>query len=260
MLREATEQEKRERDALTHAEWAGGLTVPQFCEREMRLRAHPWSAGAMTTWVWTCEAGSILSSCETFRMRSAAAGRFGHAYAVASVFTEPRLRGRGYAAKMMAALVERLREIDRWAHASILFSDVGPKLYARAGYAPRAAVDRIWLSEEGDPHEGVEPLSERDVPEAMRAIRPPCGAFQVLATAPQIDWHLERERIYSELLHRPRPPLCGARAGASTALWAAVFKQNELHVLLFDARTPGEANRLVRSATRAAHRVNTHTA
>src|SRR4051812_33318121 len=95
------EEMKRDRDRQTHAEWGKALTVEQYLEREQRLRSHPWSRATMTTWFWVDHNGAVLASCETFRMNSSVDGSAGHSYAVASVFTEPSLRGRGHAGRMM---------------------------------------------------------------------------------------------------------------------------------------------------------------
>ena len=57
----------------------------------------------MTTWLYVDE-GQVLSSCETFRMDSFLDGVRGSSFGVASVYTEPALRGRGYAGEMMQVL------------------------------------------------------------------------------------------------------------------------------------------------------------
>lgn len=252
-LVEATEAQKLARDPLTHPEWGAKLTVPQYLERERRLREHPWAAGGMTTWLWTGEGGEILASCETYRMHSRVrGGAHGVTFGVASVFTAPELRGRGHCTRMMQALIPRLRR-EKDAQASILFSDVGAGLYGRAGYAVRPGADRVFDPLEGDPAEGVDALiSETDVPSALARIVPPEDSFVVWPSAAQLDWHLERERIYSELLSTARPRVAGARAGAATAFWSGQLKDRRLWVLLLDARSADEAIALLRSARRVA--------
>jgi hypothetical protein len=252
-LVEATEAQKRERDPLTHPEWGTQLTVDQYLERERRLREHPWAARGMTTWMWTGEGGEILASCETYRMRSRLRGAGeGVTFGVASVFTEPALRRRGHCTRMMQALVARLRR-EPDVHASILFSDVGAPLYARAGYVARPGLDRVFDPLEGDPAEGVDALlGERDLGREMGRVYPPDDAFVIWPSAEQLDWHLERERIYSELLAVPRPSVAGARVGRSAAFWSGVLKDRRLVVLLLDARSAEEAIALVRAARRVA--------
>jgi hypothetical protein len=67
-----------------------------------------------------------------------------------------------------------------------------------------------------------------------------------------VDWHLERERIFTELLGRTRPPACGARSGPGVILWAADPRENQLTVLLLHA-PEARAEALVTCARRAAH-------
>src|SRR5919197_5263706 len=151
-------------------------------------------------------------------------------FGVASVFTEPALRGRGHCTRMMQALVAKLRQEPR-AHASILFSDVGAALYGRAGYLTRLGVDRVFDPLEGDPAEDVDALfGEAEVASELGRVERPDDPFVVWPSPEQLDWHLERERIYSEMLSVPRPSVCGARAGRAVAFWAGVLKDRRLVV------------------------------
>lgn len=269
-LFEATGDDKRARDVLCHAEWGTRLTVPQFVAREERLRAHPWAEREMRTWLWRASAkagASVMASCETFRMDSVwhppgavAPGR-GNTYGVASVFTEPALRGRGHATAMMKALVSRLREEDRAAHASILFSDVGAPLYERAGYA---AVPQPWdLVFDSAPLAAIDSsvrlFDEHSVPvEWAQVAMPQDEPFLVWPSASQLDWHLERERAYAELLGGRRPEAAGAavRVNGHDAriFWAADFKNTRLAVLHLDAETLEAKNALLTAARAVAHR------
>jgi predicted N-acetyltransferase YhbS len=255
MLEEANDAEKRERDRLAHAAWGQRLTVDQFVDREERLRAHRWSRENMRTWLLR-EGRQIVASCETFRMVSFVRGRTGWSHGVASVYVAPELRGRGYAARMMQALIDRL-STEAGVHASILFSDVGPALYQRAGYEPRPAQELFLPASPGEASHGVDLLlRDADVPAALPDLRMPADPFVVWPTADQIDWHLERERIYAELLGLPRVEGCGARAGRGIILWAGVLKTSELHVLSFDAQTAEEAAALIAAAQAAAAGAN----
>ncbi len=250
----ATDEEKRARDVLAHSAWGERLTVEGFVAREARLRAHPWARANMTTWLWREDDGRVLSSCETFRMSSWLRGAPGDSFGVASVFTEPALRGQGYAAQMMRALVAALRREEPRAHASILFSDVGEALYERASYRAVPAYDRVWPQLPLPPgegpagREGAALLSESQIAEALAHLPSPSLPFLIWPEAGQLDWHLERERAYAELLGRPRPRAAGARVGNGCALWAADFKNARLAILLLHATTAEEALSLTRAA------------
>jgi GNAT superfamily N-acetyltransferase len=256
----ATEAQKAERDRVTHAAWGSPLTVEQFHGRELRLRAHPWCREGMNTWLWLAEDGSVLASCESFHNDSHLRGPDGRtlpgdSFSIASVFTEAPLRGHGHATRMMDAVTAELERMSPRGHAAVLFSDVGAPLYRRSGYEEVPAWD--WhLAPAGDlPGRQVDsPLHEHDVAAALERMRRPEVPFFLWPGAPQVDWHLERERVYAELLHRPRPEACGAVVGDSTVLWAMMARYGELVVLLLDARTPLDGESLLAEARRVAHR------
>lgn len=255
----ATEARKAQRDALTFTAWGRTLTPEAYALREQRLRAHPWARAEMKTWL-LCEDGGVLASCETFRTDSflrtgGGAPSPGDSFAIASVFTEERLRGRGYATRLMDLVAAELEQASPRVHGALLFSDVGAALYGRSGYRELPAWDWRFAPAEGAPGERVERLlREADVAAALARMRRPDADFFLWPSAAQVDWHLERERIYAEALGQPRPEACGATVGASTALWASAGRERELKVLMLDARSAGDAEALLEAARRVAHR------
>ena len=259
VLTEANDEEKAARDVLCHAEWGARLTVPQFVSREARLRAHPWAEREMRTWLWRegeAAGARVLASCETFRMDSFSRGVAGNTYGVASVFSEPSLRGHGHAGAMMRALVSRLREEDPRAQTSILFSDVGAPLYERAGYE---AVSEPWdwvieTRAAAALPPSVRLLSESELEREWRSVqRPEDAAFLVWPSAAQLDWHLERERIYAGMLGGTRPAAIGAALHASRIFWAADFKNGRLMVLHLSVRDESDRVTLLEAACSVAH-------
>src|SRR5277367_6755991 len=100
LLRPATPDEKVIRDALTFAEWGVSLSAAQYMDRELALRAHPFSNG-METWLW-CDSRRVLASCETYENDGRVGDKRGVSFSVASVFTESELRGKGHATQMMS--------------------------------------------------------------------------------------------------------------------------------------------------------------
>jgi hypothetical protein len=242
----ATEEEKIERDRLSHAAWGDRLTVDQYVAREARLRAHPFCRG-METWLLRDDTGSVLASCESFATPAAAGARSGVAYAIASVFTAAQLRGRGHAGAMMRKLVTRLAERPD-ALATVLYSDVGTAIYERAGYVAVPAHDRVLSPDETQ--SDADPIEESVL---ARALPPaPGGRFVTWPSADQLDWHLERERIYADALRRSRPPCAGARRGEAVAFWAADFKGNKLVILLLSGTDETDVLAVLRAARRAA--------
>lgn len=256
----ADETQKRERDQATYAAWGQCLDMNGFLLRELRLRQHPWARETMATWLLCSDEGAILSSCETFKMTSyrgspePSSERIkGFTYGIASVFTEPKHRGNRYATALIDRVLVRIAQEDPKAHASILFSDVPPATYERSGYVLRPAFQRVFAAEPGDPAKGVDRLlQEADIAAVFAALSMPQDPFLVWPTVAQVDWHLERERVYSELLHRPRPQAWGAVLGAATALWSADLKHGHLNVLMLQMAGASELRALIGAACRTA--------
>jgi GNAT superfamily N-acetyltransferase len=245
LLKLATEEQKRARDALNYEAWGMLLTREQYGAREERLRAHAWSRDALTSWLLVDHDGQVLSSCEAYRMESFVQGSAGTTWGVASVFTERRLRGKGYASRMMALLVERLRELDPKAHAIVLYSDVGTAMYERSGFVVvGSGQDRAWSAEPGEP-------SAEIVTDAIELPRPG-DPFVVWANAAQIDWHRERERAYAALLDRIPIATAGARAGDGAILWMTGVRADRLLILGWNGKNLEPLIQTARSVAAAA--------
>jgi hypothetical protein len=227
--------------------------VDTYVALEVRLHGQPWPRAAMTVWLLCADDGEALSSCEIYRMPSRLGQVPGHSYGIASVFTEAAKRRRGYVTEMLARLGDRLAGTEG-AQAMFLYSDVALRTYQKSGFSVRPALNLAFGALPGDPRGGVDALvPEQGAAEALAGMAFPSGPFTILPVPDQIDWHLERERIFSELLERPRPPACGARAGAGRILWAGDPRESQLTILLLDAPGRAEAEALVACARRAAH-------
>ncbi|MBS2026402.1 MAG: GNAT family N-acetyltransferase [Deltaproteobacteria bacterium] len=252
-LQRASDFERQLRDRLTYPAWGQRLTPEQYLERERRLRAQAWAATAMRTWLLV-EEREVLASCETFAMGARFRGEKRVVEGVASVFVEERLRGKRYASAIFEKLLPRLR--DEGALASILFSDVGESIYARVGYAARPALERLFSPEAGAPAnvcDAVFSESMDDLRAALADAPEPDDALLLYPSAVQLDWHIERERIYAQLVDEPRPPWHGARAGRGRAVWAGDLKNDQLVILWLAATRSDEALALIQAARRAAH-------
>ncbi len=253
-LRRAGAAEEAERDRLSHAEWAGGLSLDDHLARERALRASAWSRAAHTMWLWE-EGGAVLASCETYAVRSAIGGVPGVTYEIASVFTEEHHRGRGHASRLLDALAAAHAAPDL--QAFLLFSDVGEAMYARLGFEGLPAWDRVATPLRASPAPGLVPLTAATLDAAWSAAarlgdgapgggaRPdgPTGGdpgrgaapapppFTLHPSAAQLHWHLDEARLSAALAGRPNLPTCGARLGDAVIVWALDPRADELLVL-----------------------------
>ncbi len=238
-LREATEIEKLERDRLTASVWGRGLaSVDDFLERERVLRAHSFAARCMRTWLLT-EGAAVLASCETFEVRGWRDGRPGRAFVVASVFTEPSLRGKGHAVALLEAVSSRLSSEPN-AMAVVLFSEVGASIYQRARFTLIETHDVVM-----DARAGAASVSTSGSVVGSSTVG---SGVRLEVSTEQADWHVERERFYAKALERRAPRAHRAQRGASELCVVASFQTNELHVLWYRFESPGDVGPLLRWA------------
>jgi GNAT superfamily N-acetyltransferase len=254
-LREASAEEAATRDALTFEAWGAPLTLEQWRSREATLRAHPWARAAMRTWLWE-DGGQVLSSLETFeapsRLKREGGPERGTSWLIASVYTEPGLRGRGHASALLAAVIEEAKR--RALQSLLLFSDVGEAIYRRAGFEPLPRTDWVLPPVPGTPLESAEALltsvSEAELSRALVGIE---GPFAIRPTAEQLDWALERSRFYARALGQRLPAICGARAGTALAFWRIEPRKRLIEVLFLSAQTQSDADSVLRAACQLAH-------
>lgn len=251
MLHAGNENHRIERDRLTYGLWGSGITLAQYLYREWKLRNTTYSRRAMHTWLWMTPKGETLSSCETYRMTATFRGKPAHVYGIANVFTVEALRGKGHASDMLKSLLRHLPTLDGQAKAAILYSEIGEGLYSKLGFSKVVSEDWVWDTAplEHFP-EGVQVLKEQQLHQA--APKHLLGTLQVLPTAEQIDWQLERERIYAEQFQLQRPLVHGAVVPDGRATWRAQFRTQELGFLTFEAATVEAAHALVQSARKVA--------
>jgi GNAT superfamily N-acetyltransferase len=247
----ATEAQKAARDVLTAEPWGAGLSAEAYQRRELRLRALAVPRLGMRTWLLQDARGDVLSSLETFTFpsvfRPPEGEVWGHSFGVASVFTEAKLRGRGYATRALDAVCQVL-EKEQDAHAVVLYSDVGAGQYERSGFVARSAFDWRWPAAAKGTESEAAFFNEEALAWRWGDRRVAPGRFVFQPTADTFDWFLLRERIYAEELQQKRPRACGASVGNSLALWYAQPKDSRLWVHWLDAEDAKSCRALVQAA------------
>jgi GNAT superfamily N-acetyltransferase len=134
--------------ASTAPEWRGTLSESLYVEQCTEIVAldsiHPHPNLVHEDWILVDRSlpigdRKILASCETFRKRVLIKSREQEVkesviYGIASVFTAPEFRGRGYARRMLKDLAEHYKKEE--CAGTLLFSDIGKKFYGEMGWKP----------------------------------------------------------------------------------------------------------------------------
>lgn len=274
VLAESTRSELQHVWSLHHPMWGPALRLEDYLAREEFLMKVPLAKdGGVTHWILTDRNAPpdnrpIYASCESLRKRALAARlgpdgpvvQDGIAHGIASVFTNPEYRGKGYASRMMKELGPRLadwvegrrvpREGVRGGNEettgtrslfSVLYSDIGKSFYAKNGWAPFESTHLCFKPVPADPNtppSKAKPLGYHDlailchldeellrksVERRVQGLEP--GGKQVCAALlPDLDqflWHLMREDFMTKHIFHKTPTVRGASYGEpGKRIWA----------------------------------------
>ncbi len=131
MLRELTGEEQTAYFRAIQPIWGGGLSADRFQLFQRRLADAMEAKDRYRLLGWFVE-GELVSGMKAYDLRGTFEGKPLHLLGVGAVFTPVELRRRGHAAAMLRAV------LGEWAaqgaHASVLFSDIGPRYYERLGF------------------------------------------------------------------------------------------------------------------------------
>lgn len=136
-----TADEKSAIRRLTSDEWRGPLSRSAYFRREEFIHSQPLTRdGGVTFWALvdtsthTFTARRVIASCETYRKRALVTKGNGKvedvvSHGIGNVFCDPQLRGRGYAARMMKEIGEKLytwqQDDGIKVDFTVLYSDIG---------------------------------------------------------------------------------------------------------------------------------------
>ena len=270
VLTHPTTLERRRTWALHYSMWGPALSEEDYVAREAYLVTVPLAReDGLRPWILTVpddgegDNGSrpVLSSCETLRKRAIVSRggseiEEGVAHGVVNVFTDPAMRGQGYARRMMDELGRRLagwQESNAVRNGeggrkgakvlfSVLFSDIGKTFYAKVGWTPfpsshlsfPATTAVVPVQNGSGPVGGVTPLTAADLPslcEADEALlrvevrsRAAATGRTTVALLPDLDtmhWHLLREDFMTRHILGRTPQVRGALFGElGRRMWA----------------------------------------
>ncbi|KAK0726397.1 hypothetical protein B0T21DRAFT_371493 [Apiosordaria backusii] len=259
---------------LSHPKWGPALTLQDYLDREAYLTTVPLSKnGGITHWLLTLAAAPeserpILASCESIKKRAfyttpTGEVREGVAHGVASVFTDPKYRGKGYASRMMSDLGKRLKDWqggeEKKVVFSVLYSDIGKGFYAKHGWAPFQSSHVAWTPAEssGERAKGVKTIGYHELAELCavderllkerlaKLAKADGGRKRHVSLAPELDqllWHMMREDFMTKHIFGKTPDVRGAVWGEKGkrvwAVWTRGYygglektEGNTLHVL-----------------------------
>lgn len=259
-------------------EWRGMLTTSQYFSREAYLLTAPLTRkGQCHAWILTSPTlpknsdGSrpILSGCETF-LKNAYVARSGKvekilAHGIGSVFCRHEYRGKGYAGRMISELGKKLETHQqpegKSGTFSVLYSDIGPKFYAKYGW--KAFQSTHIILPPLDPSEyrklqndwpAVEDLVSEDLPkipttlyleeklEKLSKDRPNVPHVAIQPDFAHFGWHQMREEFLCEVSGRPFPKIKGAihRSTGIALIWCRVYAEDpsEWHLDILHVAIP----------------------
>ncbi|KAF2142237.1 uncharacterized protein K452DRAFT_227682 [Aplosporella prunicola CBS 121167] len=266
-----TDEEKLLQWTKNGASWKGALSLEAYLRREEHLARQDFTKeGGLTYWVLVDTAPKdrvVLAGCETFRKRAVVAQggktRDVITHGVGSVFSPPEYRGRGYAARMMQELGNKLRT---WqpehgeCQFSVLWSDIGKKFYAAHGWEPFPSAHISLPASTAAGNDGTLPPVRELYPADLADL---CAADEALmrknmqeraadgkthvAILPRLDkiqWHHAREEFVGKEFYGRVPEVKGAIVGDEegrrawcywTRMWynpdAQQDKDNTMHIL-----------------------------
>jgi len=262
VLQEASEKECRERDQVTYHAWGKRLDQEQYLDLKIKLRQHPFAKKSLRSWLLSRDE-IVLASCETYCMKShvVESSSEGVTECVGNFFVEPGFRGKGHGIELWTQILALLRREE--VQASIIFSEIGDRLYFQGGYQIMKGF--LWNFTQEDfrgefrdesrvlPEPQVEWISAAGLPKILGKRDLICpGQFGLVAEHNQVDWHLCRARIYAEALSKPAIERIGASHKKSWILWAHDFLEGNLLVLWMEATTQEEGKHLIAAALQEA--------
>jgi GNAT superfamily N-acetyltransferase len=251
--------------------WAPPMTIDEYVGREQTLSETELSRDGGTKYYVLYhrdDTNMILSSCESTRKQAfvadaAGGSRIVDAYAIASVFTDPRFRQHGLASHMLRELQKAVDGDEQAAECGALYSDIGRSFYTRMGWrdarSPQVALKMepdfqppASASASASPSSGVEvslltgpeiaALCDRDTQamkqrfDSLAAGAVKDGGSTHVAFVPsyaQFSWHFARDAYVARAVLKREMRFSGAATADGTAwlCWDHDVREKKLKIL-----------------------------
>lgn len=200
-LEKATATERENLAPARAVEWAKGISVEGFCQRNARLYAHPFGVKHTETLLLKDDKNEMVSSMDSVSVPTLQ----GRTFLIASVFTPPVHRGHGYAGEMLTQFLQ-----TKESKTGLLYSDIGLGFYEKWDFQP-SPVTEVTLPTIADGPRDLQELEIGTVLACIQAIREQAlkeSAVPATAFLPEgewVDWHLERFRVFAGLVGQTLP-------------------------------------------------------
>lgn len=287
-LEEANAPEYEQTWRLNGSEWKGFLSEEGYLDREIYLMSADIAKdGAATAWILTDKSlppnsdGSrpVLASCETNR-KNAYVAKGGQlekitSHGVGSVHCRYEYRGKGYGVRMIQELGKKLDTFQQLksnrGRFSVLYSDIGPKFYAKNGWDafPSTHISLKPIDNAGEYHQRkaaitpqreiqdlkledlvrLEPTIVSSLEDKLQALSLANPDKTFVAFKPelsQFQWHFMREDFLAENLGREIPSVKGAidtKTGIAL-IWTRVYgaDSSEWHLNVLYTHIPNDVS------------------
>ncbi|KXN71309.1 hypothetical protein CONCODRAFT_84787 [Conidiobolus coronatus NRRL 28638] len=217
-----------------HCEWARGLSVEGYKQRETTLSKTKFAADGFIVWCLVPSSNpttlDILSHCESYSRpgivyeKDTNETRHVTCASICSVFTPNEHRGKGYCSTMFKLLEQEYRKLGLVF--DILYSDIG-KYYERFDYLPYSESEVVLNSSDNCSSENLKnlitPLDreqyipifnqivanlDSDLVEHVKNSSSEYG-FLLTPTVEALEWHWGRQDIYCKFLNKKVPKVQG---------------------------------------------------
>ena len=182
--------------------WSDDLTRRAYGQYNRAQLQTPWGAANLRRLALVDGRGHLLSSAKRYDLHAVLDGREIAVVGIAAVFTPPKMRGQGYARRVIEQILEDASRDG--AALALLFSEIDPSFYEAIGFVQiprRESLVRV-RERPGAPMVMVRAGEERDIPAITALARAMIRGhrFAPIPTEDSIRFSLSKKRLLAGLL------------------------------------------------------------